>query len=168
MPRFTNSNGPEGPLSPRNRHYPAELARQGLPPNRSFSAGAALPASFAEIHRLHESAAANAKLGADISTRARSNRQTVAGTDTTLPSMAGATAPSGIRAIGQEIGVDIRQQVGSDSAAVNAKTEIFNAPDGTLQSRISLFKQAGKQVAGDASASIDNAKDIVKDALRTQ
>ncbi len=55
---------------------------------------------------------------------------------------------------------------GSDSAAVNAKTEIVNAPDGTLQSRKSLLKQAGKQVAGDASASIDNAKDIVKDVLR--
>ncbi len=146
--------------------FEAELARQGLPPNRSFSDGTALPASFGEIHRLHESAAANAKLGPDIAARARSNRQTVAGTDTTLPSMVGATAPSGIRAIVQEIGVDIRQQVRSDSAAVNAKTEIVNAPDGTLQSRKSLLKQAGKQVAGDASASIDNAKDIVKDVLR--
>jgi conjugal transfer mating pair stabilization protein TraG len=43
---------------------------------------------------------------------------------------------------------------------------VVRAPDGTLQSRKSLLKQAGKQVAGDASASLDNAGDLVKDLIR--
>ena len=59
-------------------------------------------------------------------------------------------------------------QVRSDSTAVDAKTEVVKAPDGMLQSRKSLLKQAGKQVAGDASPSTDNARDIVKDALRKE
>lgn len=43
---------------------------------------------------------------------------------------------------------------------------MVRAPDGTLQSRKSLLKQAGKQVASDASASLDNAGDLVKDLIR--
>jgi len=146
--------------------FEAELARQGLPPNRAFSDGTALPASFGDVHRLHEAAAADAKLGPDIAAQARSNRRTVSATDTTLPNTAGATAPPSLRADIQAIGVDIRQQVRSDSAAVDARTEVVKAPDGTLQSRKSLLKQAGKQVAGDTSASIDNASDTVKDLIR--
>lgn len=38
--------------------------------------------------------------------------------------------------------------------------------DGTLVSRRSLLKQSGKQVGKDASASLDNAKDAVKDLLK--
>jgi conjugal transfer mating pair stabilization protein TraG len=146
--------------------FEAELARQGLPPNRAFSDGTALPASFGDVHRLHEAAGADAKLGPDIAAQARSNRRTVSATDTTLPTTAGATAPPSLRADIQAIGVDIRQQVRSDSAAVDVRTEVVKAPDGTLQSRKSLLKQAGKQVAGDTSASIDNASDIVKDLIR--
>jgi conjugal transfer mating pair stabilization protein TraG len=41
-----------------------------------------------------------------------------------------------------------------------------STPDGTLQSRKSLLKQAGKQVAKDASASVDNATEIVTDMFR--
>lgn len=146
--------------------FEAELARQGLPPNRTFSDGTALPASFGNVHRLHEAAAADAKLGPDIAAQASSNRRTVSATDTTLPTTAGATAPPSLRADIQAIGVDIRQQVRSDSAAVDARTDVVKAPDGTLQSRKSLLKQAGKQVAGDTSASVDNASDVVKDLIR--
>ena len=38
--------------------------------------------------------------------------------------------------------------------------------DGTLASKRSLLKQSGKQMGKDASASLDNAKDAVKDLLK--
>ena len=75
-------------------------------------------------------------------------------------------AATALRAGVQESGVDIRQQVRSDSAAVDARSDVVRAPDGTLQSRKSLLKQAVKQVASDASASLDNAGDLVKDLIR--
>jgi conjugal transfer mating pair stabilization protein TraG len=146
--------------------FEAELARQGLPPNRAFSDGTALPASFGEVHRLHEAAAVDSKLEPDVAARSRSNRNAVAGMDTALPAGAGVKAPSGLRANVQELGVDIRQQVRSDSATVDARAEVVNTPDGALQSRKSLLKQAGKQVVGDASSSSENASDVVKDLLR--
>ena len=48
----------------------------------------------------------------------------------------------------------------------DAKAEIVKAPDGTLASKKSLLKHTGKQVAEDGSATIDNAKDAVKDLLK--
>ena len=46
------------------------------------------------------------------------------------------------------------------------ESEIVKTEDGTLVSRRSLLKQSGKQVSKDASASLDNAKDAVKDLLK--
>ena len=48
----------------------------------------------------------------------------------------------------------------------DAKAEIVKTDDGTLASRWSLLKQAGKQVGKDAGATVDNVKDAVKDLLR--
>jgi hypothetical protein len=57
------------------------------------------------------------------------------------------------------------------SDALAAVVQTLNGPgasaaDGTLASRRSLLKQSGKQVGKDASASLDNAKDAVKDLLK--
>jgi conjugal transfer mating pair stabilization protein TraG len=146
--------------------FEAELARQGLPPNRTFSDGTALPASFGEIRPLYERAAADTRLDPDIAARARRNRGSVSSADVAPRPTAETAAATGLRAEVQETGVNIRQQVRSDAAAVDARSDAVRSPDGTLQSRKSLLKQAGKQVAGDASASLDNAGDLVKDLIR--
>jgi conjugal transfer mating pair stabilization protein TraG len=146
--------------------FEAELARQGLPPNRTFSDGTALPSSFGDIRRLHEADAADPMLAADIDAQASTNRGKVSARATPVPFTASRTTPSRIRSEVEALGVDIRQQVRSDSAAVDARTETVSTPDGTLQSRKSLLKQAGKQVAKDASASVDNATEIVTDMFR--
>ena len=146
--------------------FEAELARQGLPPNRTFSDGTALPASFGDIRPLYDRASADTNLDPDIAARARSNRGSVSAADVRPSLTTERPAATALRAEVQESGVDIRQQVRSDSAAVDARSDVVRAPDGTLQSRKSLLKQAGKQVASDASASLDNAGDLVKDLIR--
>ena len=146
--------------------FEAELARQGLPPNRTFSDGTALPASFGDIRPLYDRASADTNLDPDIAARARSNRGSVEAADVRPSLTTERPAATALRAGVQESGVDIRQQVRSDSAAVDARSDVVRAPDGTLQSRKSLLKQAGKQVASDASASLDNAGDLVKDLIR--
>ena len=146
--------------------FEAELARQGLPPNRTFSDGTALPASFGDIRPLYDRASADTNLDPDIAARARSNRGSVEAADVRPSLTTERPAATALRAEVQESGVDIRQQVRSDSAAVDARSDVVRAPDGTLQSRKSLLKQAGKQVASDASASLDNAGDLVKDLIR--
>ncbi len=146
--------------------FEAELARQGLPPNRTFSDGTALPASFGDIRPLYDRASADTNLDPDIAVRARSNRGSVSAADVRPSLTTERPAATALRAEVQESGVDIRQQVRSDSAAVDARSDVVRAPDGTLQSRKSLLKQAGKQVASDASASLDNAGDLVKDLIR--
>ncbi|WP_421883696.1 conjugal transfer protein TraG N-terminal domain-containing protein [Methylibium sp.] len=146
--------------------FEAELARQGLPPNRTFSDGTALPASFGDLRPLYDRASADTNLDPDIAARARSNRGSVSAADVRPSLTTERPAATALRAEVQDSGVDIRQQVRSDSAAVDARSDVVRAPDGTLQSRKSLLKQAGKQVAGDASASLDNAGDLVKDLIR--
>ena len=46
------------------------------------------------------------------------------------------------------------------------EAEIVKSEEGTLASRRSLLKQSGKQVGKDADASLDNARDAVKDLLK--
>lgn len=162
--RFTEQYG--GNSASAMAMFEAELARQGLPPNRAFSDGTALPVSFGDIRPLYERATTDTRLAPDVAARATSNRGSVSSVNTgPAPATVGPRPPT-LRAQVQEAGVDIRQQVRSDAASVEAGTGAVTTPDGTLQSRKSLLKQAGKQVAGDASASLENAGDIVKDLVQ--
>jgi conjugal transfer mating pair stabilization protein TraG len=54
----------------------------------------------------------------------------------------------------------------SSRADFDAKAEIIKTDDGTLASKKSLLVQSGKQVDKDAAATLDNAKEVVKDLLR--
>jgi conjugal transfer mating pair stabilization protein TraG len=66
----------------------------------------------------------------------------------------------------QTRGAQIRSRVDLSQADFDAKAEIGKTDDGTLASKRSLLKQAGKQVGKDAGATVDNVKDAVKDLLR--
>jgi conjugal transfer mating pair stabilization protein TraG len=57
----------------------------------------------------------------------------------------------------------VRSAVEAKRAVFEREAEIERTEDGTLGTRKSLLKQSGKQVGTDASASIENAKDAVRD-----
>ena len=146
--------------------FDAELARQGLRPNRVFSDGTALPTSFNDVHSRYDQVSADPQLNPDTTALDRQHRTQVSHAKTSAPGATVSSAPSAIRSDIQSQGAAIRGQTGSASADFDAKAEIVKTPDGTLASRKSLLKQAGKQVVEDGSATVDNAKDAVKDLLK--
>jgi conjugal transfer mating pair stabilization protein TraG len=140
----------------------AELARQGLRPNRSFSDGSALPSSFGDIRERYDQSRAEPGLDAALEVTHRRHDARVASgraaapADTTLP------PASKIRSDIQDAGTRIQGQTGGATGRFDARAEIVEAPDGTLKSKKSLLMQTGNQVAADADASLDAAKDAVK------
>lgn len=145
--------------------FDAELARQGLRPNRFFSDGTALPTSFDDIRARHGQDATDPRLNPDTAAIDREHRRQVSRFNTSIPNTASSTPPSETRGDIQAHGVEIRKQTDSDSQKFDAKAEIVETPDGTLASKKSLLKRTGKQLAQDAGATFDNAKDAVKDLL---
>ncbi|HEY0847782.1 MAG TPA: conjugal transfer protein TraG, partial [Noviherbaspirillum sp.] len=146
--------------------FDAELARQGLRPNRFFSDGTALPASFDDVRSRHDHDATDARVNPDIATIDRAHRRQVSHFNTPVPGATEPTTASGIRNDIQAKGEEIRGQTDAAITDFDASAEIVKTPDGTLASKKSLFKQTGKQVAEDAGATIDNAKDAVKDLFK--
>ena len=78
----------------------------------------------------------------------------------------GAAAPSSTRREVQAEGASIRTAVGSRRAGFSALSEVSETEDGTLVSKRSLMKQSAKQVGKDAGATLEGAKDAVKDLLK--
>ena len=146
--------------------FDAELARQGLRPNRAFSDGAALPMSFDELHRRHELERNDPLLNPDQPANARANSRRVSGFGQSVLKTEEAAQPSAVRSEVQIKAQEIRQQAESTQGSFDGKAEIVRTPDGTLATKRSLLVQSGKQVAGDASASIESAKDAVKGLLK--
>ena len=145
--------------------FDAELARQGLRPNRTFSDGTALPTSFDEIKARHEVDANDPRLNPDIDGQGQENQSKVRHFHTVVPNAANPIVASDIRNEILKQGHDIRKQTQAASQDFDTKAEIIKTEDGTLASRKSLLKQAGAGVKEDAAATIDNAKDMVKNML---
>jgi conjugal transfer mating pair stabilization protein TraG len=140
----------------------AELARQGVRPNRSFSDGSALPSSFGDIRERYDQSRAEPGFDAALEATHRRHDARVASPRAVAPADATLPAASKIRSDIQDAGTRIQGQTGSATERFDAKAELVEAPDGTLQSKRSLLIRAGKQVAADADASFDAAKDAVK------
>jgi conjugal transfer mating pair stabilization protein TraG len=84
------------------------------------------------------------------------SRRPAAPADATLP------PASKVRSDIQDAGTRIQGQTGGATRKFDARAEVVETPDGTLKSKKSLLMQTGKQVAADADASLDSAKDAVK------
>lgn len=80
-------------------------------------------------------------------------------------------------AISEQAGPSIRPEVGLGGAAIreqtdrsrrgfDAETEVSQSADGTVSTKKSLLLQSGRQVAADAGATLDEAKDALKGVLR--
>jgi conjugal transfer mating pair stabilization protein TraG len=146
--------------------FDAELARQGLRPNRSFSDGTALPNSFGDVHGLHDRQASDPGLSPDLAAANRQQRAQVSRSNQPVPSAITDTNPSPLKADIQTRGEALRNEAGAASSRFDQKAEVVDTGDGTLATKKSLLKQSGKQVVDDAEASINDARDAVKHLLR--
>ena len=146
--------------------FEAELARQGLRPNRVFSDGTGLPTSFDDVRVLHDRHASDPTLSPDLSASDQQHRATVARSNRPTPSAHSDTSPPSLRNDVQTEGKAIRNETASARSTFDRKAEVVDTADGTLATKKSLLKQSGKQVVDDGAASIDNAKEVVKDLLR--
>ena len=146
--------------------FDAELARQGLKPNRVFSDGTALPNSFADIRTIHDHLASDPALSPDIMAMNQQQRAKVAQSNQPTPSTPSDAGMSPLRNEVKLHGSTIRDENGSASSSFERNAEIVATGDGTLVTKKSLLKQSGKQVINDGEASIDNAKAAVKGLLR--
>jgi conjugal transfer mating pair stabilization protein TraG len=145
----------------------AELARQSLKPNRTFSDGTGVPAAFDQLRDEYLREKGTIDPTMDVDTRRRTGDAEVARFLRDRQSQPpGGTAPSGARGEVQSRGAEVRRDVETRREGFDREAEIVKTEDGTLVSRRSLLKQSGKQVSKDASASLDNAKDAVKDLLK--
>jgi len=141
----------------------AELARQGLSPNRVFSDGSALPYSFEDMRDRHQFNRSADSLNQDPASTFNKHRQTMPNEVSTEQPVAPA---SSVRSDIQERGSQIRRQTQSDQSKFEQNADIIETDDGTLASRKSQLGQAGKQVGNDAQSSFGDAKDAVKDLFK--
>ncbi len=144
----------------------AELARQGLKPNRVFSDGTAMPGSFDDVRDLHRHQTDDPALSPDLAAIDRADRTKAAQAHRSATPHRNAAAPFPTRGEVRERGADIKQQTEAAGTDFDAKAEILKTEDGTLATKQSLLMKSGKQVRQDASTTVDAAKDAVKDLLR--
>ncbi len=146
--------------------FDAELARQGLRPNRVFSDGTALPSSFGDVRSLHDHQATDPALSPDLVASHREQRAKVSRSNHPEPGTRPDTNPSPLRNDIKGRGNAIRSETGAAGPSFDRKAEIVDTGDGTLVTKKSLLAESGKQVFEDANASIDTAKQAVNSLLR--
>ena len=146
--------------------FDAELARQGLRPNRVFSDGTALPSSFGDVRSLHDHQATDPALSPDLAASHRQQRTEVSRSNQPAPDTRPYTNPSSLRNDVKGRGNAIKSETGAAGSSFDRKAEIVDTGDGTLATKKSLLAESGKQVFEDANASIDTAKQAVKNLLR--
>ena len=101
----------------------------------------------------------------DIASLHQSNREQTSRFGNAAPTQGGTPKVSPIRDEVRTHGNQIRSDAASNRSSFDSKAEIIKTDDGTLASKKSLLVQSGKQVGKDAAATLDNAKDVVKDLL---
>ena len=144
----------------------AELARRSLGPNRAFSDGTALPSTFGGVTDIYRASATATASSRDIASQHQANDSEVRLYRTEMPHAKPDPIRSSLRTDIHVEGERIRTGAQADRDAFEKKSEIVETPDGTLASKRSLLKNAGKQVLKDGEVTMGNAVDTVKDLLR--
>jgi len=157
--RFSNQYG--GNSASAQALMAAELARQALPPNSSFSDGTALPASFGTPRQIHERNASSPRLQPNIDRQDRGHRTTVSQSMASEPDQHSASDASIAREDILRQGQDIKQRVHSTEEKSDSRLGGVKDADGTLKSKNSLALKSLKQVGNDAEATFDNVKKTV-------
>lgn len=145
-----------------------EIARQAPRPIRNFSDGTALPISFDDVRARHEADRSSPTFARVVEAIKQRNDETATKTvrGYSAPSPRSSAADNHLRGEVAAEGARIASQARSGDAGFDGKHQISAQPDGTLSSRASLLKKAGKQVASDASNTIDDAKELVTQLLK--
>lgn len=143
----------------------AELARQGLPPNRAFSDGTALPTSFGDMGEHRRTMQQQVDHQSDPASAFARQRRTVESWNNTLPDAPPAPSTS-FREQVQARGEQLRSQTQTDQATFDRRADLVDTDDGTLASNKSQMEQSAKQVESDARSTFNRAKDALKDLLK--
>jgi conjugal transfer mating pair stabilization protein TraG len=139
----------------------AEVARQGLRPTRGAFSGMALPISFSELRQEHQRATSDPALSADLGSENAKHRVKVGRFGPPEPTPP-ATLPSfDARPAIQGDGSALRRQVESTHREFDARSDASTTTDGTLVSKRSLMKQAGKQVVEDVGSTLEAVKEAL-------
>jgi conjugal transfer mating pair stabilization protein TraG len=148
----------------------AELARQSLRPNRVLHDGSSLPTSFGEIRDLYQQQQRNAALSPEIAGTHSANRSAAArfGTNPSRPLEQRSDRPLPIREEVSQRAAQLHGETAAKRSEFDGKAEIVKTDDGTLASKKSLMLQSTKQVYRDGEATLDNAKDVVQDLLKSK
>lgn len=148
----------------------AELARQSLRPNRTLHDGSSLPVSFGDVRNLHQQQLKDAEVTPDISGTHSSNRSTTSrfGADPSRPLRQRAERPSPVREEVSQRAAQLHGETAAKRSEFDNKAEIVKTDDGTLASKKSLMLQSTKQVYRDGEATLDSAKDVVQDLLKSK
>ena len=146
--------------------FDAKVARQGLRPTRVFSNGSALPSSFEGLRRQHTNEASEPAFNPDLVGTGRDQRRQVARFGNAARVAEPPSSASPLRNEIQTKAAEIRHQADVSRQSFDSKADVVPTSDGTLTSKKSLLKQTAKQVGSDAGASIDVAKDAVKDLFK--
>ena len=147
----------------------SELARQGLRPNHTFSDGTAVPQSFGQLRESQTSTESGVQTPASstMDAQARNDaRVAQVQTDRPAPVPGSGKAASSMRSAVQTARSRVRQEASGVDGRSATDAVAQRSADGTLKSDKSLLKQTAKQAAGDAEATVDNAKHLAKDILK--
>ena len=144
----------------------SELARQSLRPQRVFSDGTALPATFADVEAQHRRASTDAALAPDLPAHHRGNREAMQHDQGVPNRLSNGGAPSSLRGAIRAEGEQIRGEVANDREKFDREAQITRTPDGTLGTKASLVKRSVGQVQQDASPVLEDAKRALKDVFK--
>jgi conjugal transfer mating pair stabilization protein TraG len=144
----------------------SELARQSLKPQRSFSDGTAVPASFDAPIAPYRAQVEHLKMSRELSSLHSDHLKQARGLSAPRPEAAAAAAPATVRSEVEEEGARIRVDGYDARKRFGEQVQDTRTPEGTLTSKPSLMRRAAEQVREDAKPVVEEATRAVRDALK--
>ncbi|RCW65080.1 conjugal transfer protein TraG N-terminal domain-containing protein [Pseudorhodoferax soli] len=133
----------------------SELARQSIQPQRVFSDGSALPASFGAVADQHRREARSDGLNPDLVQRHQADLVRTRSQGETQLAPAMTTKPSTLKDELRDQAAGIRAVVAGEEVQFKEQADAGRTPDGTLKSEKSLVVRTADQVGQDLTASAE-------------
>ena len=150
----------------------SELATRALPPTRSASPAAALPASFDDVRAIRDRAHQDPGFAPDRVIAADQTNDLAAGPEIGLERLQAPTASPVLSGLRADLLSRAATAARSPSAAetFDARNDISRNPDGTVTTKRSQLVNNAKQLRDDAANLAEDARDLISggpnDALR--
>ncbi len=139
----------------------AELARQSMQPNRVFSDGSSVPASFQAVREQHTKDSQGQSLSPDVGRQNEEDQRKVAkrrgvpGKDLPI------SAKPEVRSEIENEGNRVRKLTKSEQQTFDGRAQISSSPHEPLHTDRSLTKDTAKQVAEDGASVVRDAVDKI-------